>query len=254
MGDTTTTGAHRAARPGATRRAALAGTAAVACLVLLTLPAAPAGGQEVPEGTGTHPDPAAGASDGGASGVIVDVGVGLLTPLANLAPTAPPTAVDREPAPSLSVAVSASANAVYLFTPKLGVGVHGAWSNADVDVERVLGGGDGDDGDSRRRGSADFLAGSAELVYRPLGRPRGTSLDPYLAAGGGVRHLSFSDARLEDETGPMGTVAGGVRTEVIGPLFWTTEVRGFFSTADPTDRGSRIQTDVVVSVGLGAGL
>jgi hypothetical protein len=187
------------------------------------------------------------------SRVLVEVGPGLLAPLANLAPGdtgAPGTA--PEPAPSLSVAGSASANAVYLFSPKLGIGLHGTWSRPDVDLERVVGGAPSED--TRRLGDADFLAGTGELVYRPLAAPGGRSIDPFLAAGAGMRHLSFSASSLEDSTDPVVTVAGGARTALGGRFHWLLEVRGFFASTDPTGRGSRVQNDVLVTVGVGAGL
>ncbi len=185
--------------------------------------------------------------------VIVEAGPGLLAPLANLAPGDPGDATtDPVPAPSLSVAASVSANAVYMVGRKLGVGVHGTWSRPDVDLERVVGGDPTDD--TRRLGDADFLAGTGELVYRPLAAPGGTTVDPFLAAGAGVRHLSFSDPSLEDSTDPVATVAGGARTDIGGRFHWLLEVRGFFASADPTGRGSRVQNDVLVTVGVGVGL
>lgn len=249
MGDTRKGDHAPPARGGG--RSGLRTVGAAASLLALLAPAAvgQAEGQPVPADAVRQ----ARADTGEAAGarLVVEAGVGLLAPLANLAPTGAGSGDGGpEPAPSLAVAVSANGSAVYFFDPNLGVGVHGVWSDADVDHQRLAGRpGAGD----RRQGSADFVAGSAELVYRPLGRPGGTSLDPYVAAGGGVRHLSFSDPALDDSTDPVGTAAGGVRTEVAGPVFWTTEVRGFFSTVDPTSRGSRIQTDVVVTVGIGAG-
>lgn len=185
--------------------------------------------------------------------VLVEAGPGLLAPLANLAPGDPggPGAAP-EPAPSLSVAASASANVAYLFSPKLGVGLHGTWSRPDVDLERVVGGSPSDD--TRRLGHSDFLAGTGELVYRPLAAPGGRSIDPYLAAGAGVRHLSFSAPSLEDSTDPVVSLAGGARTALGGRFHWLLEVRGFFASTDPTGRGSRVQNDVLVTVGIGAGL
>lgn len=185
--------------------------------------------------------------------VLVEAGPGLLAPLADLAPGDPGDAgTDPRPAPSLSVAGSVSASAVYLFAPNLGVGLHGTWSRPDVDLERVVGGAPSDG--TRRLGDAHFLAGTGELVYRPLAAPGGPSIDPFLAAGAGVRRLSFSDPSLEDSTDPVATVAAGARTALGGRFHWLLEVRGFFASTDPTGRGSRFQNDVLVTVGIGAGL
>jgi len=182
---------------------------------------------------------------------ILGAGTGLLTPLADLAPSDPGgPATDPVPAPVQSVGISASARLLYLFSPRLGVGVLGSWATTDVDLQRLAGPG-GSPGGDRRLGSADVWAGAGEIVFRPLGSPRRTALDPYLSAGGGVRRLSFTDPSLEDSTDPLVTVAGGVRTTISGPFFWTLEARGFFSSADPTDRGSRQLNDVLVTVGLG---
>lgn len=181
--------------------------------------------------------------------------VGLLTPLADLAPDKvnDPSA-PRDPAPVFSVAISYRGGVTYFFSPMWGVAVSGMWSNPDVDLQQLRVPGETPEEGAGRLGSADFVTGAGEVVFRPLGAPRGAPLDPYLSLGGGVRHLSFSDPSLEDGTDPMATVAGGIRTSVAGPVFWSLEFRSFFSSADPTPRGARRQSDVVVTVGLGARL
>lgn len=243
---TATTSGDRTPRPAAHRPGPATPVAAVALLaggLLAPLPA-----QDVD----SLPAPGPEATDEPAR-LLVEAGPGLLAPLSNLAPGEPGDATtDPEPAPSLSVAASVSANAVYLVSPKIGVGLHATWSRPDVDLERVLG--DAPDDDARRLGDAVFLAGTGELVYRPLAAPGSRSIDPFLAAGAGVRRLSFSDPSLEDGTDPVGTVAGGVRTALGGPFSWLLEVRGFFASTDPIGGGRQVQNDVLVTVGIGAGL
>lgn len=237
--------------PGRGRRPRRPGALAAAALLLLAVPTA-VGGQEPSPGSAGAPERA--ADRPGTSRLLVEAGAGLFAPLADLAPTGDAGGgVAAEPAPSLSVAASASLGAVYLLGPSLGVGLHGTWSGPEVDLQRIAGG-TASDGSARRLGSADWVAASAELVYRPLGASPNSSLDPYVAAGVGLRHLAFSDPGLADSTDPLGTVAGGVRTGLGGRFFWTLEARAFFSSTDPTSRGSRFQNDVLVTVGLGARL
>lgn len=241
------------------RPLALARGSALAALLagLVLAGAAPAAAQEAGRDTATALD-SAGATPlvepsepGERARWILDAGTGLLTPLADLAPSdAGGPETDPVPAPVQSVGISASARLLYLFSPNLGFGVLGSWATTDVDLQRLAGPGGTPAGD-RDLGSADVWAGAGEIVFRPLGPPRRTALDPYLSAGGGVRRLSFTDPSLADSTDPLVTVAGGVRTTISGPFFWTLEGRGFFSSADPTDRGSRQLNDVLVTVGLG---
>lgn len=248
MADRGTDATRPPRRSGGRRRTGTAAPAAAALLgaaALLLCLSPPASAQDAAGDT---------AYAGADAPVLLDAGVGLLTPLANLAPsdeggasTAP------RPAPSLSVAVSASVNAVYLLSPRLGVGLHGAWSRPDVDLERVVGGSATPEG-SRSLGTADFLAATAEVVFRPLAAPGGAIVDPYLAAGAGLRRFSFSEPSLDDSTDPVGTAAAGARTSLGDRIYWLLEVRGFVSSTDPTARGSRVQHDIVVTVGLGTRL
>jgi len=104
-------------------------------------------------------------------------------------------------------------------------------------------------------GDAGYLAATAELRYRLVsGGPAGV-LAPYVALGGGIRHLNFdpiAQLDVQDATDPVGTVALGVESMLMGPVALRLEVRDYLSSFDSSASGeSHLQNDVLVSVGLG---
>lgn len=104
-------------------------------------------------------------------------------------------------------------------------------------------------------GDARYLAATLELRYRlQSGGPAGV-LAPYVAAGGGIRRLSFDPiAKLDvhDTTDPVGTVAIGAEAKFLGPAAVRLELRDYLSRFDANAAGtSRLQNDLVITVGLG---
>lgn len=229
-----------------------------ATLILMLLATVPvdlgaqtAGGQEGQEegrATGTG-DPGIGAAP-----LTLHLALGLLTPLSDLTPAASGGASDEvNPAPQLSPGVGVAVGATLFFSPKIGLGARVSWSNTDVDVQEVAGGGSAGE---RLLGEADYVTASLEFIYRLLVGPLGGLLDPYVAAGAGVRHVSFSfdDPLLVDGTDPMGTLAAGIRTSLGRRFHWTLEVRDHISVFEAVDAEGRLQNDLMVTVGFGVGL
>lgn len=104
-------------------------------------------------------------------------------------------------------------------------------------------------------GDAGYLAATAEVRYRLVsGGPAGV-LAPYVAVGGGIRHLSFdpiAQLDVQDATDPVGTAAIGVESKLMGPVALRLELRDYLSRFDSSASGdSRLQNDVLVTVGLG---
>jgi hypothetical protein len=104
-------------------------------------------------------------------------------------------------------------------------------------------------------GDARYLAATVELRYRiPLRGPAGV-LAPYVALGGGVRHLNFdpiANLDVTDTTDPVGTIAGGAEARLYGPVAMRLELRDYVSRFDATASGvSRVQHDVAITIGLG---
>lgn len=185
------------------------------------------------------------------SSVIFDLSIGLLTPLGNLTPDEEATeATEITPALQLSTGVVLAGGATLFLGPKVGLAFHASWAGADVDQKALPDGGTDDD---RPLGDADHLTATVGVVYRLLAAPLG-ALDPYVSAGAGIRRVSFSfdDPRLEDATDPMLTAAAGVRAFLMGRFHWTLDVRNGISMFEAADGGSRIQNDLMVTVGLGA--
>ncbi|MGD8866981.1 MAG: hypothetical protein PVI01_05115 [Gemmatimonadales bacterium] len=186
------------------------------------------------------------------SSLIFDLSIGLLTPLGNL--TADQQASDVTeitPGLRLSTGVVLAGSATLFLNPKLGLAIHGSWAGAEVDQKALPDGGSGD----QRLGDADYVTATVNVVYRLLERPIG-ALDPYISAGAGVRHISFSfeDPQIEDATDPMVTLAAGMRAFLLGRIHWTLDVRDAISMFEATDGESRLQNDLLVTVGFGARL
>jgi len=249
---------HRSRRrPGALR----GGLALLASLALLaTFPTAAHPQEEAPPDSIDdllEPDdpfgPAA-TAPGSRPGFLFDVGGGFLAPLADLSPSSgDPLQGTLDPLPQLSSSPAVSGGLTYLFSSRVGVGVRATWAPSDVDDQVPTGGDRSLEGEL---GEANFVAASVEAVLQPLPRPVGGVLTPYVALGGGIRHLSFDfeDPRLDDETDPMGTVAGGIRTELPSRLHWWVELRDYISKFKPAGAGSKFQNDFAITAGFGVGL
>ncbi|MFV1987936.1 MAG: hypothetical protein ACC682_11705, partial [Gemmatimonadota bacterium] len=171
--------------------------------------------------------------------------VGLLTPLANLT---------EDPA---SFGVTINVNVIYgldatLWTSRhFGVGASGWYAPAQLQARDLAQGAPEID-----LGSADYTVGTLQAIYRFVGSGSRSPLEPYLAAGAGIRSLSVHEAanpEVVNSTDPAGTVAGGVRLRgVISKMMIRLEIRDNFSMFEsPTTGESRLQNDVLLSFGVG---
>lgn len=167
---------------------------------------------------------------------------------------APLATLTRDPdffATEVSSSFSAGGALTYWFPGGLGVGAHGVWAPANLNVlaAEFTGPIPNDLGDAR------YLAGTINLLYRLELEGAASILEPYGALGAGVRDLSV-DRIAEEEVGsstdPVLTGALGLRTFYTGSLFVQLEVRDFVSRFESAGTGEqRLQNDVHVLVGLG---
>lgn len=182
----------------------------------------------------------------GRSGLELDLSAALLTPLADLAPAAGTTG-----ALQLSAGAGLRAGAIWWVGPRLGLGLGGVWTPADLDRQASVGdGGDADPGG--KVGEADYLAGTADLVLALPAVSDRVRIEPFLVAGVGVRRLAVDAGEgLPDElTDPLAALGGGFRMLLSEGLLLRLEARDQIAPAD-LGPDSRIQHDLTVSVGLG---
>lgn len=170
---------------------------------------------------------------------------GALHPLANL------TFDDGSFGTAVSPDVVLGAELTYWFTERLGIGVVGAFSPADL--QPVATQFQGAIPDSL--GSATYVAALGALTYRIASGGSARALEPYFSVGAGLRHIDtdpIAQPEAESSTDPALTVAGGIRVPVTGSLWMRGELRDIASTYEsPTTGDSRIQNDITVSLGVG---
>lgn len=182
-------------------------------------------------------------ADGPPSGPEVAVSASVLTPLAELTS-------DVAFATEVSTAVGASGTVAWWFGRELGLTVQGVWAPAELNVRpsEFTGPIPTDLGD------ADYLAGTGAVTYRIPTSGALASVEPFLGLGGGVRHLSLDPVAspdAEDATDPVGTALAGVTTRVWPSLAVRLEIRDLVSSYEsPLDGETRLQNDVLVSVGV----
>lgn len=150
----------------------------------------------------------------------------------------------------VSSAVGISAGGVWWLSNNLGVGLHGVWAPAKLNlVPSTFTGVVPDD-----LGDADYAAGLANLHVRlPLSGPAAT-VEPFAALGVGVRDLQLQPQAAPESrssTDFAGTVAVGAAVRLWDPAALRVEVRDVISEYDATETGDgEIQNDVLVSVGV----
>lgn len=182
-------------------------------------------------------------SAGPPSGPEIAVSASVLTPLAELTS-------DVGFASEVSTAVGASGTVTWWFGPELGVTAQGLWAPAELHVRpsEFTGPIPTDLGD------ADYLAGTAAVTYRVPTSGALAAVEPFFGLGGGVRHLSLDPVaapEAEDATDPVGTALAGVATRVWPSLAVRLEIRDLVSVYEsPLDGDTRLQNDVLISVGV----
>lgn len=212
------------------------GLAAALAGAWLVGPAA-AGAQEPEAGGPPHPRAS------------VALSTGVLAPLNDL--TADPASFGT--AVTVSPVIGADL-AVWPGGGKLGLGLQGIFAPGDLLVRpSEFQGAVPED-----LGNAAYLAGTASVLYRlRLAGARGR-LEPYFGVGGGFRHLAvqpIAAPEVEDVTDVLGTLAAGTWVWISHRLAVRFEARDHLLVFDsPTTGASRLQNDVLVTVGFGARL
>jgi len=198
------------------------------------------------------PSPAAGQmeEDEGEALDVFDVAgfVGVLAPVANLTDDPESFATVIDPYLALGLDVT------YWLSNQFGIDVTGVYSPSKLAARSTqFQGAIPDD-----LGDATFLAGTLSAVYRFRSSGSGTALEPYVAAGFGVKRVdvdAIAAPEVESTTDPAATLAAGIRTRIIESFTLRVEVRDFASYFESPKTGdSKLQNDVVVTVGVGAGL
>lgn len=186
---------------------------------------------------------AAAQPEGPPSGPEISLSASVLAPLAGLTSS---TAFTTE----VSTAVGASGTVAWWFAPNLGLTAQGVWAPAELNVRPSEFTGPIPTG----LGDADYLAGTAAVTYRISTSGALGSVEPFFGVGGGVRRLSLDPVAspdAEDSTDPVGTALAGVTTRVWPSLAVRMEIRDLVSRYEsPLDGETRLQNDVLVSVGV----
>lgn len=155
---------------------------------------------------------------------------------------------------SFDTEVSSTAGLAGAFTwwldRHLGVSARAAWAPAQLNLRGApLGAAVPDD-----LGDADYLAGTLEATWRFLPGGAASMLEPFVSAGGGVRHLALDPVAAPEArsaTDPAATVAAGTGVRVWEDASLRLELRDLVSSYDAGETGEgRIQHDVTVSVGV----
>ncbi len=218
---------------------------AVAALALLAAAAAPVpGAAQEPLGDAAGEEAARAPAR---SGLELDASAALVTPLSDLV-----EGTAAEGALQLSTGVGVRAGALWWIGDRLGVGLGGLWTPADVDRQPSAGDGNGGVDPGGKVAEGDYVAGTAEVVWA-LPRPGpDVRVEPYLAAGLGLRHLAFEGGEElpGGTTDPMASIGGGFRVLLSEGLLLRLEARDQIAPAEIGPE-TRIQHDLDVSLGFG---
>lgn len=153
-------------------------------------------------------------------------------------------------ATEVSSAGGLAAGGVWWLGRRLGIGAHGVWAPANLNLlPSTFGGVVPDD-----LGDAEYLAGFANVVLRlPLAGPAAV-VEPFAAAGLGARRLGLDPIAAPEarsSTDLAATLAAGASVRSWGPVALRFELRDVVSAYDATESGKgEMQNDLLVSVGL----
>jgi len=197
----------------------------------------------------------AGSANAASAQVIEDTGgrgfellgsIGLLTPVSSL--------VDDPESfgATVNVSVAWGLDGMLWTSEHFGVGLTGWYSGAKLQVlDTDFQGAVPDD-----LGDITYLTGTVQAVYRFRGAGSRSPIEPYLAAGGGVRYLGADEIaapQVVDSTDPAGTIAGGFRVDgILADVMIRLEIRDniSFYKSDATGE-SKLQNDLILSFGFG---
>lgn len=173
--------------------------------------------------------------------------VGLVTPVANL--TEDPETFSTSIDPYLALGLDLT----YWISTRFGLDLTGVYSPSQLKARgtQFQGAIPPDLGD------ATLFIGTVSAVYRFPASGSGTALEPYFAGGFGLKRLNVDEIAapaVESTTDPTATLAAGIRTRIIESVVLRVEVRDFASYFESPGTGeSKLQNDVVMTVGIGAG-
>jgi hypothetical protein len=205
----------------------------LACLLAAVLLVAPTGV--------AAQSPASGAA---AAGPEVSVSGAALTPLALLTET--PGTFGTE----ISTGLGVTGTAGYWLGGGFGVVAQGGWIPAELDLQQAEFTGPIPD----QLGDADYLVGTLNLVYRLTLPGPAAAVEPFFGIGGGVRDLDVdpqASPDVEDATDLAGTITAGAYARLWAGGHLRLAVRDVVTSyRSPLSGESRLQNDILVSVGL----
>lgn len=195
---------------------------------------------------GTSPTSGQVISETGGRGLELLGAIGLLTPTASLMEDPESFGV------TINVGVAYGLDGTLWTSDHFGVGLTGWYSPAKLQVQST----DFEGAVPDDLGSANYLSATIQGVYRFRGEGSRSPVEPYLAAGGGIRSLWVDEIgapQIVDSTDPAGTIAGGFRVDgILADVMIRLEIRDniSFYTSPKTDE-SKMQHDLLLSFGVG---
>ncbi len=136
------------------------------------------------------------------------------------------------------------------FGSGFGIGFLGFWTPSELDViQRNVSVEVPDD-----LGDVDYFSAVVTGLYRLFVTGPASTVQPYFLLGAGVRHLSVSEEAapiVEDATDPQLAVGLGTFVQVGSSITVRFGVQDFLSVFEGPDSDSRLQNDILVSIGVG---
>jgi hypothetical protein len=173
--------------------------------------------------------------------------IGLITPLARLADQGDTVTAE------LSTKVSFAAELDYWLESGLGFSAYGFYSRPELTVQIF----ESDVGfpTPLQLGATNYLAATANVMYRPNLGGAAAVLLPYFGLGAGVVSVGYPDVGdvvIQDESRFAGSIFGGAHIRFSGRWFVRLDLRNFTSKFDTEPfESSKLQNDFTSSVGVG---
>jgi hypothetical protein len=184
------------------------------------------------------------AGSGEPGGVQFAAFVGWVAPISNLTDNADNFSTVMNPY------VAFGAEAMYWMSETFGIGLLGLFAPSELHATQVQPGVEVLD-----LGNANYLAAVANAVYRVPVSGTASAVQPYFAAGFGIRHLDLDDTLATEaasSTDPTGSIAAVAWIPLSGSVALRAELRDFVSFFEsPINGDSKLQNDIAISIGIG---
>ena len=186
----------------------------------------------------------AGPADGAPGRFRFAAFVGWLAPITNLTDNADLFSTVINPY------VAFGADATYWVSETFGIGVLGLFAPSELQATQVQ-----PDVFAVDLGDANYLTAVVNAVYRVPVSGTAVPVQPYFAAGFGIRHLDLDDTLATEaasSTDPTGSLAAGAWIPLSGNISLRAELRNFLSFFEsPVSGDSKLQNDIAITLGIG---